>query len=92
LNLQKTPRAFGEGLLLAKGSDVLDHLFVHPVVIVNSNAAGDLSKFGLFSSDDKDAIDILKNDHDRVKDLFDQFEKTGGRAVAKRIVRESLMG
>jgi hypothetical protein len=50
------------------------------------------SKFGLFSRDDKDAVDILKNDHDRVKDLFDQFEKTGGRAVAKRIVRESLMG
>ena len=46
--------------------------------------------FGLFSRDPKNAIDILKNDHDRVKKLFDQFEKAEGRAEKKKIVGEAL--
>lgn len=46
--------------------------------------------FGLFSRDPKNAIDILKNDHDRVKKLFDQFDKAEGRPEKKKIVSEAL--
>ena len=36
------------------------------------------------------AISLLKDDHDRVKRLFDQFEKAKGRAARRTIVREAL--
>ena len=47
--------------------------------------------FGLFSRDDENAIDILKNDHDRVKALFDDFEKSEGTAARKKIVSSALL-
>lgn len=37
------------------------------------------------------AVAMLKEDHDRVKALFDQFEKTEGRAARKKIVRQTLI-
>src|ERR1700709_2431435 len=36
------------------------------------------------------AISLLKEDHDRVKALFDQFEKATTRAAQKKIVRAAL--
>jgi len=34
---------------------------------------------------------LLKEDHERVKDLFQQFEKTTNRAAKKKIVRQALV-
>jgi len=31
-----------------------------------------------------DPIELLKNDHDEVEDLFEQYEKSGDRAMAKK--------
>ena len=36
------------------------------------------------------AVSLLKEDHDRVKRLFDQFETAKGRPSKKKIVREAL--
>lgn len=36
------------------------------------------------------AVSLLKEDHDRVKALFDRFEKAKGRAAKRKIVREAL--
>jgi hemerythrin superfamily protein len=36
------------------------------------------------------AIALLKKDHDTVKDLFDKFEKAGGRAAKQKIVKQAL--
>ena len=36
------------------------------------------------------AIALLKKDHDVVKDLFDKFEKAGGRPAKKKIVEQAL--
>src|ERR1041385_5501074 len=36
------------------------------------------------------AIGMLKEDHDNVKDLFDRFEKTNGSATKAKIVSEAL--
>ena len=36
------------------------------------------------------AVSLLKDDHDRVKRLFDEFEKAKGRAARKKIVRKAL--
>ena len=36
------------------------------------------------------AVALLKEDHDRVKRLFDQFETAKGRPSKKKIVREAL--
>jgi Hemerythrin HHE cation binding domain len=36
------------------------------------------------------AVSLLIEDHDRVKELFDQFEKAKGRAAIKKIVRAAL--
>lgn len=36
------------------------------------------------------AVALLKEDHDRVKGLFDQFETAGGRAAKRKIVRQAL--
>ena len=38
----------------------------------------------------QDAIALLKKDHDDVKELFDQFEKTRDRAAKQEIVRQAL--
>ncbi|MDQ2950068.1 MAG: hemerythrin domain-containing protein [Acidobacteriota bacterium] len=46
--------------------------------------------FDWFSSDSKDAISILKADHDRVKKLFDNFEDAKSRSAKKKIVTEAL--
>jgi hypothetical protein len=46
--------------------------------------------FDWFSKDSSDAISQLKQDHDRVKDLFDQFEKEEGKAGKKKIVKQAL--
>jgi hypothetical protein len=40
---------------------------------------------------DEHAIAILVKDHDRVKDLFDRFEKSHSPAEKKKIVSEGLM-
>jgi hemerythrin-like domain-containing protein len=39
----------------------------------------------------QDAIAMLKADHDKVKKLFDQFEKTEDSKIKKKIVAEALM-
>jgi hypothetical protein len=44
--------------------------------------------FHLFSTNP--AIALLKDDHDRVKGLFDRFEEARGRAAKVKIVREAL--
>jgi Hemerythrin HHE cation binding domain len=44
--------------------------------------------FNLFSTNP--AIALLKDDHDRVKELFDQFDEAKGRAAKVKIVRRSL--
>lgn len=36
------------------------------------------------------AFDLLKKDHDTVKDLFDQFENAEGRPAKKKIVDQAL--
>jgi Hemerythrin HHE cation binding domain len=46
--------------------------------------------FDLFSNNSKNAIDILKKDHDKVKDLFDEFEKAGNRLAKKKIAGQAL--
>jgi len=46
--------------------------------------------FDWFTKDSDDAISQLKKDHDKVKNLFDQFEKTEGRAAKKKIVAQAL--
>jgi hypothetical protein len=37
------------------------------------------------------AIAMLKEDHDKVKDLFERFEETNGSATKAKIVSEALM-
>jgi hypothetical protein len=37
------------------------------------------------------AVSLLKQDHERVKALFDQFEKAKTRPARKKIVRQALM-
>ena len=39
---------------------------------------------------DTHAIAILVNDHDRVKDLFDRFEKEDSRTSKEKIIGEAL--
>ena len=46
--------------------------------------------FDWFSKDSDDAISQLKQDHDKVKDLFDQFEKAESRIVKKSIAKQAL--
>ena len=43
-----------------------------------------------FLMPEKHAISILKKDHDRVKDLFDKFEKAGSSSVKERIISEAV--
>jgi hypothetical protein len=44
--------------------------------------------FNLFSTNP--AVALLKEDHDRVKALFDEFEAAKDRAAKKKIVREAV--
>src|SRR4051794_10690837 len=44
--------------------------------------------FNLFATNP--AISLLKEDHDRVRGLFDQFEAAKGRAAKTKIVRRAL--
>lgn len=49
--------------------------------------------FDFFSdttTDSNDAIDLLKRDHNTVKELFDQFEKAEGRAARRKIVTQAV--
>src|ERR1700738_748687 len=46
--------------------------------------------FDWFSGDSKDAISILKADHERVKKLFDEFQDAKSRPRKKKIVTEAL--
>jgi hemerythrin superfamily protein len=46
--------------------------------------------FNLGSRDSKNAIDLLKADHTKVKELFDQFEETDDRKTKTQIVRKAL--
>ncbi len=43
-----------------------------------------------FLKDENDAIVILKADHDKVKDLFDQFKKTDSMAEKKKLATEAI--
>lgn len=43
-----------------------------------------------FMKSDEDAIVVLKADHDKVKDLFEQFEKAEAKADKKRIATEAI--
>src|SRR2546423_4239068 len=47
--------------------------------------------FDLFSSNSNNAIDLLKKDHDKVKELFDEFEDAKNRVAKRRIVSEALL-
>jgi hypothetical protein len=38
-----------------------------------------------------DAIELLKNDHDSVKDLFDRFKKAGDRRTKTKIANQALI-
>lgn len=44
--------------------------------------------FNIFSTNP--AVALLKDDHDRVKDLFDQFEAAGSRPAKVKVVRQAL--
>src|SRR5437868_6748771 len=46
--------------------------------------------FEWLSSDSDDAISQLKEDHDKVKSLFDEFEKANGRAAKRSIARQAI--
>jgi hemerythrin superfamily protein len=46
--------------------------------------------FGLISKDSKNAIDMLTADHDKVKELFDQFEEAENARTKRKIVKEAL--
>jgi hypothetical protein len=48
------------------------------------------SLFSSSSKDSKNAIDLLKADHEKVKDLFDQFEEAEDRRTRKTIVRHAV--
>ncbi len=43
-----------------------------------------------FLKDENDAIVILKSDHDKVKDLFEQFKNTDSMAEKKKIATEAI--
>lgn len=44
-----------------------------------------------FLKPDADAINLLKKDHDKVKSLFDQFEKADNLRQKKKIVADAIM-
>lgn len=46
--------------------------------------------FDWFTKDGTDAISMLKNDHDRVKKLFDEFKSAKTRPAKKKIVGQTL--
>ena len=46
--------------------------------------------FDFLTLSDNHAISILKKDHDRVKKLFDEFEKTEERAAREKIIEEAV--
>ena len=47
--------------------------------------------FDFLTLSDNHAISILKNDHDRVKKLFDEFEDAKGRPAREKIIREAIL-
>src|SRR5690349_1456386 len=49
-----------------------------------------ITMFGFISKDTRHAVEILKLDHRKVQELFDQFEKTTSRAAKIRISQEAL--
>lgn len=46
--------------------------------------------FDWFTKDGTDAISMLKSDHDRVKNLFDEFKDAKSRSAKKKIVAQTL--
>ncbi len=46
--------------------------------------------FEWLTNDENDAISMLKQDHDRVKDLFDQFDKAERKPERRKIVKQAL--
>jgi len=46
--------------------------------------------FDWFFTESDDAISQLKRDHDKVKDLFNEFESAGSRATKRSIARKAL--
>jgi hypothetical protein len=46
--------------------------------------------FEIFKGSKEDAIAILKNDHDKVKELFEKFEKSGSLRDKKKIVAQTI--
>lgn len=47
--------------------------------------------FEAFRSSKEDAIAILKSDHEKVKDLFEEFENADGLRAKKKIAAEAIM-
>src|SRR6266478_1042601 len=43
------------------------------------------------SKTNTNAIDLLKADHDNVKELFDEFEKSDNGQARKKIVKQALL-
>jgi hypothetical protein len=46
--------------------------------------------FDFLTLPDDHAISILKKDHERVKDLFDRFEKAEGKPAREKIIRDAV--
>jgi hemerythrin superfamily protein len=46
--------------------------------------------FDFLTLPDDHAISILKKDHERVKQLFDQFEKAEGKPAREKIIRQAV--
>ena len=46
--------------------------------------------FGFFEANDNDAIALIKQDHQKVKDLFDQFEKAETLREKKQIAAQAI--
>lgn len=47
--------------------------------------------FEFLTPNSDDAVSILKHDHQKVKDLFDQFEKTDSLREKRKIVAQAIM-
>jgi len=46
--------------------------------------------FDWLTADESNAVTMLKHDHDKVKDLFDRFEKAEHQAEKKKIAKQAL--
>jgi len=65
----------------------------YPIVTLNQpiiNIYKGPTMFESITAKNEDAISILKNDHKKVKDLFDKFEKAKSLSQKKKIVSDTI--